>query len=137
MKTALRYNEKQNENINWKTWKPQRSEIYLVDLGTDNLGCEQNGLRPAVIISNNIGNSMGSIVVIAPLTTAPKKLPIHVKIGRECGLTKDSYILTEHIRSISKERFFSRSRNPVFIGSLSLKKQKELQDAIKIELDIF
>jgi len=132
MKTAL---YKQTDNINdWKQWKPIRGEIYLVNLGNDSLDCEQRGIRPAVIISNDIGNSRSSIVTIAPLTSKDKGLPIHVPVGIESGLRETSFILAEHIRTISKRRFFDKYNTPLFIGRLTSRKIRELEFAIKLSL---
>ncbi|MFA5557869.1 MAG: type II toxin-antitoxin system PemK/MazF family toxin [Methanofastidiosum sp.] len=116
----------------WQLWKPQRGEIYLVDLG-DNMDSEQSGLRPVLIISNNIGNSQGSIVVIVPLSSRNKNMPTHVPVDQRYGVKVESYILTEHIRSISKRRFFAKGK-PVLIGMLPLKKMAQVEEAIKVEL---
>ena len=121
------------EVLNWEAWSPKRGEIYLVDLG-EGMDCEQRNLRPCVILSNDLGNKMSSILTIAPITTKGKHLPkIHVPVGNESGLKMSSYILTEHIRTISKRRFFSRG-NPVYVGVLSKNKIIELESAIRFEL---
>jgi len=121
------------ELLNWEKWIPKRGEIYLVDLGNEeNMDCEQRGVRPAVILSNDVGNRMSSIVTIAPISTRKKGLRIHVPVGRETGLKADSFVLTEHIRTVSKRRFFNN--NPVLIGILPQRKIKELEDTIKLEL---
>ncbi len=117
----------------WKTWTPQRGEIYLADLG-ETLDSEQSGIRPALIISNNMGNTMGSIVTIIPLTSKNKCLPVHVPVGIQYGLKNNSYALTEHIRSISKKRFFIQGNRPVSVGRLTTRKMTEVEDAIRIEL---
>lgn len=120
--------------LQYNSWKPQRGEIYLVDLG-DTLDCEQYGLRPVLVISNDIGNTMGSIVVVVPLTSKNKYMPnIHVPVSQKYGLKENSYILTEHIRSISKRRFFSKSNNPIPVGRLCCRKMQEVESAIKVEL---
>ena len=122
------------QQTDWLSWKPKRGEIYLVNLGNEGVGSEQKGLRPFVILSNNIGNSMGNIVVGLPISSRNKGLPkIHVPVGHESGIKQDSYLLTEHIRSISKGRFFTRG-NPVMVGQLTEKKLKETEEAIKFEL---
>jgi mRNA interferase MazF len=124
----------QSENLSWQSWKPKRGEIYLVDLGNDSIDCEQKGLRPALILSNNIGNTMGSIVTIAPVTTRNKGIPkIHVPVGQESGVRFDSYILTEHIRSISKRRFWSRG-TPMLLGKVTERKIIDVENAIRVEL---
>ena len=121
-------------SIAWESWFPHRGEIYLVDLG-ENMDCEQGNVRPAVILSNNRGNQRGSIVVIAPLTSRNKTLPVHVSVGQESGIRYDSYILCEHIRSVSKRRFCTRG-NPVYVGKLPEYKLIELEIAIKTELGL-
>ena len=120
----------------WKNWTPKRGEIFMVDLGSDNMDSEQQGVRPAVIISNDIGNRMSGIVTIAPLTTKNKVLPkIHVHIPKKYGLKFDSYALTERIRSVSKRRFFYNNRiNKV--GVLPEYKMEELRDAVMFELGL-
>ena len=117
----------------WKTWTPQRGEIYLADLG-ETLDSEQSGIRPVLIISNNIGNIKSSIVTIVPLTTKNKCLPVHVSIGVQYGLKTNSCALTEHTRSISKRRFFTQGNKPVLVGKLTTRKMMEIEEAIKIEL---
>lgn len=122
------------EKENWKSWQPLRGEIYMVNLGDDNLDSEQNGLRPFVILSNNIGNKMGDIVVGCPLTSKRKPIPkIHVKIPKEYGLKMDSYVLTEHIRSVSKRRFFTKGK-PIFITKLTEDKLADIKEAVMFEL---
>ena len=118
----------QQENNSWKNWFPKRGEIYLVDLGQENnLDSEQRGLRPFAITSNNIGNMAGTILVGCSITTKNKALRnIHVPVGKEEGLKFDNYILTEHIRSVSKRRFF--------INGVATNKLKELEKAIMFEL---
>ena len=119
----------------WQTWIPKRGEIYLVDLGEDTIDCEQRGTRPVVVLSNNIANQHSSIVTIAPLTTRCKLLPVHVLVGQESGIKFNSYILTEHIKSISKRRFFTKG-NPIYVGKLPAHKLIELESATKIQLGL-
>jgi len=116
----------------WKAWVPKRGEIYLVDLG-DTIDSEMAGLRPFLILSNDIGNKNASIVSGLPLSTRNKPLPIHVSISRNYGLRIDSYALTEHIRSVSKRRFCNNDM-PKFVGKLSKNKMKEIERAIMIQL---
>lgn len=119
--------------IDWKEWSPKRGEIYLVDLGNgENIDSEQRGIRPAIILSNDVGNRMSSIVTIAPISTRNKKFKVHVPIGRESGLKEDSFILTEHIRTVSKRRFFND--NPICVGKIHQEKISELENTIKFEL---
>lgn len=82
-----------------------RGDIYWVDLGLQN-GSIQGGKHPCVITQNNIGNKFSTTVTIAPLSSQiwKCKLPTHVllKQGVCVGLKKDSFILTEQIRTINK-----------------------------------
>ena len=83
-----------------------RGEVYLVDFGIG-YGSEQGGVRPAVIVQNNIGNKYSPTVICAALTSQinKAKLPTHLEISAErYGLQKDSVILLEQIRTIDKRR---------------------------------
>lgn len=81
-------------------------EVYMVDFGTESVGSEQHGIRPAVIVSNNVGNIHSTTVLAIPITSRQKsKLPTHVKIPvGVAGLYKASTVLCENMANISKER---------------------------------
>lgn len=84
-------------------------DVYLVEFGGD--GSEQQGLRPAVVFQNNLGNMYSPNVVVFPLTTSIKKknLPTHVEIPAcETGLVKDSMVLCENPVCISKDKLGKR-----------------------------
>lgn len=59
---------------------------------------------------------------------------MHVPVNREYGLRVDSYVLTEHIRSISKRRFFSQGNSPMLMGKLPSYKMIEVENAIRLQL---
>lgn len=82
----------------------QRGDIYYADLG-ERIGSEQSGLRPVLIIQNNVGNLHSPTVIIAPLTSRLNKarMPTHVKVGAKYGLTSESLILFEQIMTIDKQ----------------------------------
>ena len=82
-----------------------RGDIYYSQLG-DNYGHEQGGVRPVLIIQNNIGNLHSPTVLVAPITSRIKKstLPTHVYISERAKLEKNSVILLEQIRTIDKSR---------------------------------
>lgn len=126
---------KQVDNIQvWETWVPKRGDIYYCDLD-GSIDSEQKGIRPVVILSNNKGNFYSSIVVVAPITSKKKHLPrIHVSVGKELGLKIDSYALTEHIRTVSKRRFFINDNYPTKIITLPKRKMIEIEESIKYEL---
>ena len=105
-----------------------RGEIYYIDFG-DGVGSEQKGYRPAVIISNNIGNRNSTTVIVAAITTLRPnkvKLPTHVYVGTETGLDNPSLILLEQIRTISKERVSD------YVGTLSEGQIKALWRALVV-----
>ena len=84
---------------------PQHGEIWLVDLNPG-IGHEQKGKRPALIISDNAFNeTRAGMVIVLPITSKDKGISLHVPLSPEnTGLDVKSYIKTEDIRAISKER---------------------------------
>jgi len=85
----------------------QRGEIYYADLGANNVGSEQSGHRPVLVIQNNIGNKFAPTVIVACITSRMMKaqIPTHVKIdGAKYGLESDSLILAEQIKTLDKSR---------------------------------
>jgi mRNA interferase MazF len=88
--------------------EPDRGEIWQVNLDPVR-GHEQRGMRPALIVSVNIFNhGPAGLVVIAPLTSKSKGIPLHVQVNPpEGGLTLTSFIKCEDVRSISKNRLIN------------------------------
>lgn len=86
-----------------------RGEIYLVDLD-GNIGSEQSGIRPALIVQNNIGNACSSTTIICPLTSQAKtNSSTHVELTPDdCGIIKDSIVLCEQVRVIDKTRLIRK-----------------------------
>lgn len=81
-------------------------DVYYADLSPV-VGSEQGGVRPVVVIQNDIGNRFSPTVIVAPVSSriTKAKLPTHVEVkGKECGLERDSVILLEQIRTIDKQR---------------------------------
>lgn len=84
----------------------KRGDMFYADLSPV-VGSEQGGIRPVVIIQNDMGNKYSPTVIAAAITsqTGKTKLPTHIEIGSEsCGLKADSVVLTEQIRTIDKSR---------------------------------
>jgi len=83
----------------------RRGDIFFADLNPVR-GSEQGGLRPVLIIQNNIGNRHSPTVIIAPITSKIKKntLPTHVGLPRDIGLPAKSMVLLEQVRTIDKSR---------------------------------
>ncbi|HIZ55490.1 MAG TPA: type II toxin-antitoxin system PemK/MazF family toxin [Firmicutes bacterium] len=84
----------------------KRGEIYYADLSPV-VGSEQGGIRPVLIVQNDIGNRYSPTVIAAAITSQKDKakLPTHIEINAEsCGLAKNSIVLLEQIRTIDKKR---------------------------------
>ena len=84
----------------------KRYDIVLVDFGLNVIDSEQGGIRPAVIIQNDVGNFYSSTTIVMPLTSQVKNLnqPTHTLIekGNDKGLVEDSMVLGECMRQISE-----------------------------------
>ena len=84
----------------------KRGDIYYADLSPV-VGSEQGGLRPVLIVQNDVGNRYSPTVIAAAITSkmGKAKLPTHIDVeGTEAGLAKDSVILLEQVRTIDKKR---------------------------------
>ena len=82
-----------------------RGEIYLIDFNNQ-IGCEQIGTRPAIVVQNDIGNMYSPTTIVCPITTRDKvTLPTHVKLSTaDASVHKNSIILCEQVRVIDKKR---------------------------------
>ena len=107
-----------------------RGEIYYADLSPV-VGSEQGGIRPVVIIQNNMGNKHSPTTIVAPITSkmGKKPLPTHI-LFCGCGLAKDSIILMEQIRVIDKSRLQQK------MGCLPPEKIEAVDMAIKVSLGV-
>lgn len=84
----------------------KRGEIYYADLSPV-IGSEQGGIRPVLIIQNDVGNRYSPTVIAAAITSQRDKtrLPTHISVeASDCGLAKDSIVLLEQVRTIDKKR---------------------------------
>lgn len=84
----------------------KRGDIYYADLSPV-VGSEQGGVRPVLIIQNDIGNRYSPTVIAAAITSQrdKTKLPTHIQVNADgCGLAKDSIVLLEQVRTIDKQR---------------------------------
>ena len=84
----------------------KRGEIYYADLSPV-IGSEQGGVRPVLIIQNDVGNKYSPTVIAAAITSQHNKtkLPTHISVDADnCGLAKDSIVLLEQVRTIDKKR---------------------------------
>lgn len=88
----------------------RRGEIYFADLSPV-IGSEQGGIRPVLIVQNDLGNHFSPTVIVAAITArlAKPKLPTHIGIeAKKTGLDRDSVILMEQVRTIDKSRLKDR-----------------------------
>ena len=109
-----------------------KGDMYYADLGT-NVGSEQNGTRPVVIIQNDVGNKYAQTAIIVPLTkiiTNKVKQPTHCIISPTDNLKHYYVALTEQIRVIDKSRLKTK------IGHLNKSQIKDLDKAITIALNL-
>ena len=85
---------------------PSRGEVWMVDLSPTR-GREQDGMRPALVLSvDKFNHGPAELAIVVPMTKTQRRIPTHVLVPTgEAGLTFDSYIKCEDIRSISKDRF--------------------------------
>jgi mRNA interferase MazF len=110
----------------------KRGDIFYADLSPV-VGSEQGGIRPVIIIQNDIGNKYSPTIIIAAITSQinKAKLPTHVEISsEEYGLNKDSVVLLEQIRTIDKKRLKEK------IGRMSDRDVDKVNLALMISLGI-
>ncbi|HOV69968.1 MAG TPA: type II toxin-antitoxin system PemK/MazF family toxin [Clostridia bacterium] len=111
----------------------KRGEIYFADLSPV-VGSEQGGVRPVLIVQNDVGNKYSPTIIVAAITSQinKAKLPTHIEIGaQEFGLPKDSVILLEQIRTIDKQRLKER------IGCLSSELMAKVDEALRVSLGFY
>jgi mRNA interferase MazF len=119
----------------WKTGSrmtnPSRGEIWLVDLNPVR-GHEQAGIRPGLVISVDAFNhGPAGLVVMIPVTTREKGIPLHVGIKPpQGGLEHPSFIKCEDVRSVAKERLVRR------LGRVTQETLAEVEDRLKILLGL-
>ena len=119
---------KVNTNLDIK-----RGYLYYADLSPV-VGSEQGGVRPVLIIQNDIGNKYSPTVIVAAITSHinKAKLPTHIEISaHEYGLNKDSVILLEQIRTIDKKRLREK------IGCLDKNMMLKVDNSLQISLGLF
>lgn len=108
----------------------KRGEIYYADLSPV-VGSEQGGVRPVLIIQNDIGNKYSPTVIVAAITSqlSKAKIPTHVELSSiDYNLPKDSVILLEQIRTIDKRRLKEK------LSILDQQKMRQVNIAILVSL---
>lgn len=108
----------------------KRGDLFYADLSPV-VGCEQGGIRPVLIIQNDIGNYYSPTIIVAAITSQPKKkMPTHVEIGCIEALQKNSVVLLEQIRTIDRTRLLE------YIGSISRQRMLLVDQALAISIGL-
>lgn len=109
----------------------KRGDMFYADLSPV-VGSEQGGIRPVLVIQNNIGNRFSPTIIVAAITSSVKKagLPTHVSLPCAYGLSEDSMVLLEQIRTIDRRRLKS------FIGSVNSEIIDYIDEALGISIGL-
>ena len=110
----------------------KRGDVYYADLRPV-VGSEQGGVRPVLIIQNDIGNRHSPTVICAAITSKMNKakLPTHVELNaRQCDMVRDSVILLEQLRTIDKQRLREK------ICHIDGEMQDRVDEALRVSLEL-
>ncbi|AOT71703.1 MULTISPECIES: type II toxin-antitoxin system PemK/MazF family toxin [Geosporobacter] len=110
----------------------KRGDIFYADLSPV-IGSEQGGVRPVLIVQNDVGNKYSPTVIVAAITSQinKAKLPTHLEISAtEYGLSKDSVVLLEQIRTIDKKRLREK------LGHLDEEMMHKVDEALSISFGL-
>ena len=110
----------------------KRGDIYYADLSPV-VGSEQGGVRPVLIIQNDVGNKYSPTVIATAITSQinKAKMPTHIELdANEYGLSKDSVVLAEQIRTIDKRRLKEK------IGHLDSNLMDKVNEALEISFGL-
>jgi len=110
----------------------RRGDIFYADLNPV-VGSEQGGIRPVLVVQNDVGNKYSPTIIIAAITSQidKAKLPTHVELpSKDYGLEKDSVILLEQLRTIDKRRLKEK------ITILDQDIMKKVDEALKVSLGL-
>lgn len=110
----------------------KRGDIFYADLSPV-VGSEQGGVRPVLIIQNDVGNKYSPTVIATAITSQinKAKMPTHIELdANEYGLSKDSVVLAEQIRTIDKKRLKEK------IGHLDEERMSKVNEALEISFGL-
>ena len=111
----------------------KRGELYYADLSP--VVCsEQGGIRPVLVVQNDVGNKYSPTIIAAAVTSQinKAKLPTHIELSaKEYGLQKDSVVLLEQIRTLDKQRLKDK------IGEVPLDTMQKINQALMISLGFY
>ncbi|MBR2410191.1 MAG: type II toxin-antitoxin system PemK/MazF family toxin [Clostridia bacterium] len=110
----------------------KRGDIYYADLSPV-VGSEQGGIRPVLIVQNDVGNKYSPTVIAAAITSQKYKtqLPTHISVNSGgCGLAKDSIVLLEQVRTIDKTRLKEH------MGTLDTAEMTKIDKALSVSFGL-
>ena len=110
----------------------KKGDLYFADLSPVT-GSEQGGIRPVLVVQNDVGNKYSPTIIVAAVTSRRNRadLPTHVEIAADGnGLSKNSVILLEQLRTIDKTRLKER------IGTIDRNRLPEVNEALSVSLGI-
>lgn len=108
----------------------KRGDVFYADLDPI-IGSEQGGIRPVLVVQNNVGNKYSPTVVVLPISSAKKNnMPTHIHIYGSKMLPKDSIVLAEQIRTIDRNRLLR------YVGSVGLEVMEKVDRAVKISIGV-
>lgn len=110
----------------------KKGDLFFADLSPV-VGSEQGGIRPVLVVQNDVGNRYSPTIIVAAVTsqTGKAKLPTHVELkATQGGLSKNSVVLLEQLRTIDKQRLKER------IGSLDDNQIPVVDEALGVSLGI-
>ncbi len=109
----------------------KRGEIYYADLSPV-VGSEQGGLRPCLVVQNDVGNKYSPCTIIAIITsrTTKAKLPTQCWISKTCGLRVDSMVECEQLRTIDKSRLKQK------VGEITEEEMKQVNKCLRISVGV-
>ena len=117
----------ERDNLNIK-----RGDIFYADLSPV-VGSEQGGVRPVLIVQNDVGNKYSPTVIAAAITSQQFKtrMPTHISVNASvCGLSKDSVVLLEQIRTLDKKRLREK------MGNLPETDMNRIDDALSVSIGL-
>ena len=115
-----------------ENWNYRRGDIYLVDLGM-NVGSEQGGCRPVLLLQNDVGNHFGPTLIVAPVTSRywkKSKQPTHTLLEGIQNLNSPSVVLAEQLLTIDKMRVMK------YLGKVPEEQMLAVDRAVKISLGL-
>ena len=109
----------------------KRGELYYADLSPV-VGSEQGGIRPVLVVQNDVGNKYSPTIIAAAVTSKINKarLPTHIELPSSYGLVKDSVILLEQIRTLDKRRLKEK------MGHLDEETMRGVNNAISVSFGL-